>query len=144
MGVFGQHKLLRGRRGAIKTFLLDQDRIARFGNVYVQTPLWKAKIHPLRPIPSLSDNEIAALWQALHDILQGSIDAGGAPFEPNLYGQKGDGMIPTCSTGRKEHPVLPAGRPWPRSGRGARGVVSARVASTSSQQTGFAKMRRPK
>jgi len=34
--------------------------------------LWRAKIHPLRPIPSLSEEEIAALWQALRDILQGS------------------------------------------------------------------------
>jgi formamidopyrimidine-DNA glycosylase len=101
--------LLKGRRGAIKTFLLDQDRISGIGNVYVQTPLWRAKIHPLRPIPSLTDDEIAALWQALRDVLQGStsvpvaqpvvmyrakrgrrgIDAGGAPFELNLYGQKG-------------------------------------------------------
>jgi formamidopyrimidine-DNA glycosylase len=80
--------LLKGRRGAIKAFLLDQDRIAGIGNVYVQTPLWKAKIHPLRPIPSLSDEEIAALWQALRDALQG-IDDGGAPFELNLYEQKG-------------------------------------------------------
>ena len=81
--------LLKGRRGAIKTFLLHQDRIAGIGNVYVQTPLWRAKIHPQRPIPSLSDEEVAALWQALRDVLQGSIDAGGAPFELNLYGQKG-------------------------------------------------------
>lgn len=81
--------LLKGRRGTIKAFLLDQDRIAGIGNVYVQTPLWRAKIHPLRPIPTLSEAEITALWQALCDVLQGSIDAGGAPFELNLYGQKG-------------------------------------------------------
>jgi len=81
--------LLQGRRGAIKTFLLDQDRIAGIGNVYVQTPLWRARIHPLRPIPTLTTDEVAALWQALRDTLQGSIDAGGAPFELNLYGQKG-------------------------------------------------------
>ena len=81
--------LLKGRRGAIKTFLLDQDRIAGIGNVYVQTPLWRAKIHPLRSIPTLTDEEVAALWQALYDIMQGSVDAGGAPFELNLYGQKG-------------------------------------------------------
>jgi formamidopyrimidine-DNA glycosylase len=81
--------LLKGRRGAIKTFLLDQDRIAGIGNVYVQTPLWQAKIHPLRPIPTLTEDEIATLWHALHGTLQGSIDAGGAPFELNLYGQKG-------------------------------------------------------
>jgi len=81
--------LLQGRRGAIKAFLLDQDRIAGIGNVYVQTPLWRARIHPLRPIPTLTDAEVAALWQALRDVLQDSIDAGGAPFELNLYGQKG-------------------------------------------------------
>ena len=93
--------LLKGRRGAIKTFLLDQDRVAGIGNVYVQTPLWRAKIHPLRPIPTLTDDEITALWQALHDIMRGStpvpaaerrgIDAGAAPFELNVPvgGQKG-------------------------------------------------------
>jgi formamidopyrimidine-DNA glycosylase len=81
--------LLRGRRGAIKTFLLDQDRIAGIGNVYIQDPLFKARVHPLRSIQTLSDEEVAALWRAIRDTLQESIDAGGAPFELNLYGQKG-------------------------------------------------------
>jgi formamidopyrimidine-DNA glycosylase len=63
---------LHDRRGTIKAFLLDQDRIAGIGNVYVQTPLWQAKIHPLRPIPTLTDGEVAALWQALREVLQGS------------------------------------------------------------------------
>jgi len=34
--------------------------------------LWKAKIHLLRPIPTLSEVEIAALWQALRDVPQGN------------------------------------------------------------------------
>jgi len=95
--------LLQGRRGAIKTFLLDQDRIAGIGNVYVQTPLWRAKIHPQRPIPTLTGAEIVALWQALREVLQGSIDAGGAPFELNLpaAGKRTAGTTPTCSTGRR-------------------------------------------
>jgi formamidopyrimidine-DNA glycosylase len=81
--------LLKGRRGAIKTFLLDQDRVAGIGNVYIQDPLFKAWVHPLRPIQTLSDNEVAALWRAIRETLQESIDAGGAPFELSLYGQKG-------------------------------------------------------
>jgi formamidopyrimidine-DNA glycosylase len=81
--------LLRGRRGAIKTFLLDQNRIAGIGNVYIQDPLFKARVHPLRSIQTLSDDEVTALWQAIRETLQESIDAGGAPFELNLYGQKG-------------------------------------------------------
>jgi formamidopyrimidine-DNA glycosylase len=81
--------LLKGRRGAIKAFLSDQDRIAGIGNVYIQDPLFKARVHPLRSIQTLSDEEVAALWWAIRETLQASIDAGGAPFELNLYGQKG-------------------------------------------------------
>jgi formamidopyrimidine-DNA glycosylase len=81
--------LLQGRRGAIKTFLLDQSRVAGIGNVYVQDPLWKARIHPLRPINTLTDGEIEALYRALHDTLQQSIDLGGSHWEQNLYGEHG-------------------------------------------------------
>jgi formamidopyrimidine-DNA glycosylase len=81
--------LLKGRRGAIKTFLLDQDHIAGIGNVYIQDPLFTARLHPLRSIQMLSDDEVAALWQAIRETLQESVDAGGAPFELNPYGQKG-------------------------------------------------------
>ena len=81
--------LLRGRKGAIKTFLLDQKRIAGIGNVYVQDPLFLARIHPLRKINSLSEVEIAALWKVLRETLQQSIDQGGNAWEQNLYGEKG-------------------------------------------------------
>ena len=81
--------LLAGRRGSVKAFLLDQERIAGIGNVYVQDPLFKARIHPLRAIPSLSDAESATLWQALRETLRESIDHGGAAFEVNLYGKRG-------------------------------------------------------
>jgi formamidopyrimidine-DNA glycosylase len=80
--------LLRGRRGAIKPFLLNQKRIAGIGNVYVQDPLFKVGIHPLRPINTLSDDEVAALWQALRETLQESIDHGGSAWELDLYGDK--------------------------------------------------------
>jgi len=71
---------LRGRRGAIKPFLLNQKRIAGIGNVYVQDPLFKARIHPLRPINTLSDDEVTALWQALRETLQESIHRGGSAW----------------------------------------------------------------
>ena len=64
--------LLQGRRGGIKSFLLNQKRVAGIGNVYGQDPLFKARIHPLRQINTLSDVEIEALWQALRETLSGS------------------------------------------------------------------------
>jgi formamidopyrimidine-DNA glycosylase len=104
-------ELLAGRRGGLKSFLLNQSRIAGIGNVYIQDPLFKARIHPLRPIDSLSDDEIAALWQGLRETLQESIDRGGSAWEMDLHGEKGrwDGSLflvayregqpcPVCST----------------------------------------------
>ena len=81
--------LLKGRRGGVKSFLLNQSRLAGIGNVYVQDSLFRAKLHPLRPIYTLSDDEITALWQALRGILQESIDQGGSASERDLYGHKG-------------------------------------------------------
>ena len=107
----GFQELLRGRRGGIKSFLLNQSQIAGIGNVYVQDPLFKAGIHPLRPINTLSDDEIGALWLGIRETLQESIDHGGSQWEQNLHGEHGrwdDSFFlvayregkscPTCST----------------------------------------------
>ena len=103
--------LLRGRRGGIKAFLLNQKHIAGIGNVYGQDPLFKAGIHPLRRINTLTDGEIDALYHAIRETLQESIDHGGSHWEQNLYGEHGgwDGSFflvayregkpcPTCGT----------------------------------------------
>jgi formamidopyrimidine-DNA glycosylase len=103
--------LLEGRRGGIKSFLLNQRRVAGIGNVYVQDPLFKAGLHPLRRIDTLNDDEIARLWQALQETLRESIAQGGSAWEQDLYGQKGgwgEGFFlvgyregqpcPTCAT----------------------------------------------
>ena len=81
--------LLSGRRGAIKLFLLNQHRVAGIGNVYIQDPLFKAGIHPLRKIASLAEGEIEMLWRALRETMQESIDLGGSQWEQDLYGQHG-------------------------------------------------------
>ena len=82
-------ELLRGRRGGIKSFLLNQSHIAGIGNVYVQDPLFKARIHPLRRINTLGEDEIETLWEALRETLQESVDHDGSAWEMDLYGQKG-------------------------------------------------------
>jgi len=115
--------LLRGRRGAIKPFLLNQKRIAGIGNVYVQDPLFIAKIHPLRRINTLSDDDVAALWRALRETLQESIDHGGSAWELNLYGEKGGWDERFLLVGYRE------GEPCPACGTA---VVKVKAGSTSS------------
>ncbi|MBC8446176.1 MAG: Fpg/Nei family DNA glycosylase [Chloroflexi bacterium] len=116
-------ELLRGRRGAIKSFLLDQKRIAGIGNVYVQDPLWKAGIHPRRPIHTLSDEEIVALWRAQRETLQESIERGGSAWERNLYGEKGRWDESFFRVAYRE------GQPCPTCGTA---VVKIKTGSTSS------------
>ena len=81
--------LLNGRRGTLKTFLLDQDRIAGIGNFYIHDILFQARLHPMRTIQSLRDEEIRSLVDATHDRLQLSVSKGGFAYEVDLYGHKG-------------------------------------------------------
>ena len=123
-------ELLRGRRGGIKSFLLNQKRIAGIGNVYAQDPLFKARIHPLRSINTLSDEEIGALWQALCETLHQSIDHGGSHWEQNLYGEHGrwDSSFFLIAY-REGQPCPNCGTPVERSRLAARARTSARTAS---------------
>jgi formamidopyrimidine-DNA glycosylase len=99
--------MLNGRRGRIKSFLLNQARIAGIGNFYIHDILFLARLHPLRQINTLSDAEIDALARAIHDGLQPAIDKGGAFYELNLYGGKGDFTMDDILVGYKEDQPCP-------------------------------------
>lgn len=81
--------LLAGRRGRIKSLLLDQSKIAGIGNAYVHDILFRAKLHPLRTIPTLSGSDIDLLHGAIHDEFKRSIAKGAANYELNLFGERG-------------------------------------------------------
>jgi len=81
--------LLKGQRGALKPFLLDQTRIAGIGNAYIHDILFLARLHPLRKIPTLSEAEIEALADAIQRGLRPSLEQGGAFYEMDTYGKKG-------------------------------------------------------
>ncbi len=81
--------LLTGRRGRIKSFLLDQSKIAGIGNAYVHDILFRAKLHPLRTILTLSNSDIDLLHRAIHDEFERSIAKGAANYERNLFGENG-------------------------------------------------------
>ena len=43
----------RGRKQPVKAFLLNQERVAGVGNIYADEALFRARIHPLRPVGTL-------------------------------------------------------------------------------------------
>jgi formamidopyrimidine-DNA glycosylase len=100
-------KMLKGKKGNIKAFLLDQKNIAGIGNVYIQDTLFGAKLHPQRAISSLSDKEIKALFKSVQAVLKESIKLSGLAYEKDFYGNKGKYGSDQFKIGYKE------GKPCP-------------------------------
>ncbi|TMK61684.1 MAG: bifunctional DNA-formamidopyrimidine glycosylase/DNA-(apurinic or apyrimidinic site) lyase [Actinobacteria bacterium] len=70
-----------GRRVPVKAFLLSQERIAGVGNIYADEALWRARIHPLRPVGTLKRAQLEALRHAVVQSLEAGIDARGASID---------------------------------------------------------------
>ena len=73
--------LARGRRAPVKAFLLTQERIAGVGNIYADEALFRARIHPLRPVGTLTRGQLAELRDAVVESLEAGIDARGATID---------------------------------------------------------------
>jgi formamidopyrimidine-DNA glycosylase len=71
----------RGRKQPVKAFLLNQERVAGVGNIYADEALFRAKIHPLRPVGTLRRPQIEALRDAVVESLNAGIDAKGASID---------------------------------------------------------------
>ena len=74
-------RLTRGRRAPIKSFMLDQRRIAGVGNIYADEALFRARIHPLREAGRLTRTHVDRLREAIEQALQAGIDAKGASID---------------------------------------------------------------
>ena len=70
----------RGRRAAVKSFLMDGRIVAGVGNIYANEALFEAGIHPGRPAGRISRGRYAQLASVLRRILRRSIGAGGTSF----------------------------------------------------------------
>lgn len=100
-------KILSGRRGNLKSLLLDQSRIAGIGNAYIHDILFMARLHPLRKVESLSDEEIHALHQGIYNGLHPSLVKGGAFYETDLFGKKGGFLVDDIVIGYRESQPCP-------------------------------------
>ncbi len=81
--------LERKKRSGVKSFIANQKNIAGIGNVYAQDVLFVPKLHPLRKVATLSDDERAALYDAIRKVLNESINLGGLKYEKDFFGASG-------------------------------------------------------
>jgi formamidopyrimidine-DNA glycosylase len=69
--------LLKPRRAPLKSLLLDQRLVAGIGNIYANEALWLARIHPLRSPRRTSMARLAALAEAVEEVLAEAVEQGG-------------------------------------------------------------------
>jgi formamidopyrimidine-DNA glycosylase len=74
-------RLLKERKGRIKSVLLDQSRIAGIGNIYADEILFDARIHPERPANSLTTPSVARLHDSMNKILLAAIASNGSTLQ---------------------------------------------------------------
>lgn len=74
-------KLMADSRGAIKTVLMNQSRLAGVGNIFSDEILFQAGLHPMTPVDKLDDKDIARLYRALRRVLTVAIDKGAGAEE---------------------------------------------------------------
>lgn len=101
----------RGRAVPVKSFILDQKRIAGVGNIYADESLFRAQIHPLREAGRLTPGQWSALAVAIETSLGLGIDAKGASIDDfrHVDGQRGSFQDLFLVFGRTGQPCVSCG-----------------------------------
>jgi len=106
------HGRARGRRVAVKPFLMDARVVVGVGNIYANEALWAAGIDPRRPAGRIARARYERLARAVRQVLGAAIEAGGTTLRDfvredgrpgyfartlNVYGREGR-PCPRCAT----------------------------------------------
>ncbi len=82
---------MRGRKGAIKSWLMNQNLVAGLGNIYADEALFEARIHPLSQPGRVSAAKAHHLFKAVRKVLERAVRLGGTTFSDylNVEGRPG-------------------------------------------------------
>jgi len=97
------HKRLAKTSRPIKVAIMDSGLIAGVGNIYANDALNLARINPSRPANSLSEDESAALLDAMITVINLGIKLGGATIDNyrNIDGFSGNYQTKVLTYGRE-------------------------------------------
>jgi formamidopyrimidine-DNA glycosylase len=87
------HAALGRSRSPVRSWLLDQRRIAGVGNIYANEALHGAGIDPRRPARSVGRDEARRLHSALRDVLSRAIEARGTTLRDYRDAEGGTGAF---------------------------------------------------
>ena len=112
------HARSRGRRAAVKSFIMDGRIVAGIGNIYANEALFEAGIHPARAAGRIARERYARLAGVLRRILADSIGAGGTSFRDYVHADGAPGRY-----GARLNVYDRTGEPCRRCGAALRGRV---------------------
>jgi formamidopyrimidine-DNA glycosylase len=78
----------RGRRVAVKSFIMDSHIVVGVGNIYASEALFRARIHPNRAAGRVSEARYAVLVETIRDVLSEAIKDGGTTLR-DFVGEQG-------------------------------------------------------
>ncbi len=107
------HARSRGRKTAIKPFLMDAATVAGVGNIYASEALWIAGVHPLRAAGRISGPRFERIAEAVRDVLAAAIRQGGTTLRDfhDEQGRKGWFEQELRVYGREGQPCPGCGEP---------------------------------
>lgn len=104
---------LRGRRGGIKSWLLNQQRLSGLGNIYADEALFEARIHPLTQAGRISWAAAHRLHRAVKKVLKRAVALQGTSFRDyiDIEGRPGNFLPRLRVYQRTDQPCHRCGRP---------------------------------
>lgn len=107
------HERARGRRVAVKPFLMNSRVVTGVGNIYASEALFRAGIHPLRPAGRISLARWRTLASAVRRTLSAALDHGGTTLRDfvSADGVRGGYQARCAVYGREGKPCPKCRRP---------------------------------
>jgi formamidopyrimidine-DNA glycosylase len=104
-------RLARGRRVAVKHFLMNGRLVTGVGNIYASEALFRAGIHPLRSVARISRERWDRLAGSVRETLESALAAGGTTLRDyaSLEGRPGEFGTQCAVYGRGGEPCTRCG-----------------------------------
>jgi formamidopyrimidine-DNA glycosylase len=96
----------RGRHGALKSWLMNQNLLAGMGNIYADEALFAARLHPLTQPGRLSRESVRRLHRAVRQVLDRAVKLQGTSFRDylDIEGRPGNFLSRLKVYGREGEP----------------------------------------
>lgn len=107
-------RAMRRRRTVVKRAVLDQTLVSGVGNIYADEGLWRARVHPARPTPGLSQAEALRVLDGVAEVMREALRQGGTSFDAlyvNVNGASGYFDRSLAVYGQTDRPCPRCGTP---------------------------------